>query len=72
MKAGSDPLLSQKAEVSQGISNSGNTAVSRISQAVFSMITAIPCPPPMQADPTAYFPPRRLYRKSNSENYLHL
>lgn len=29
-------------------------------QAVFSMMTAIPWPPPMQADPTAYFPPRRL------------
>lgn len=45
------------------MSNLGNAAVSRISQAVFSMIRAIPCPPPMQADPTAYFPPRRLFRK---------
>jgi len=71
MKAGSDALLSDKAELSQEISNSGNAAVSRISQAVFSMRTAIPWPPPMQAEPTAYFPPRRLYRKSNSENYLH-
>lgn len=30
------------------------------SQATFSMMTAMPWPPPMQAEPTAYFPPRRL------------
>ena len=40
------------------------------SQAVFSMMTAIPWPPPMQADPTAYFPPRRLRKKAVAENYL--
>ena len=39
-------------------------------QAVFSMMTAIPWPPPMQADPTAYFPPRRLRKKAVAENYL--
>lgn len=40
-------------------------------QAVFSMMMAIPWPPPMQADPTAYFLPRRLRKKIVAETYLH-
>lgn len=52
-------------QVSQGIRPG-----CRIHQAVFSMSTAIPCPPPMHADPTAYFPPRRLRRNSNREDGL--
>lgn len=39
--------------------------------AVLSMMTAIPWPPPMQADPTAYFPPRRLEKKAVAEIYSH-
>lgn len=39
-------------------------------QAVFSMSTAMPCPPPMHADPTAYLPPRRLLRNTNREDGL--
>lgn len=31
---------------------------------VFSRITAMPCPPPIQAEPTAYLPPRRLKTKN--------
>lgn len=58
-------LCCQRRQVSQGISSSGQAAVPRRPQAVFSMSTAMPCPPPMHADPTAYFPPRRLRRNRN-------
>lgn len=53
-------LCCQRRQVSRGTSSSGQAAVPRRLQAVFSMSTAMPCPPPMHADPTAYFPPRRL------------
>lgn len=58
-------LCCQRRQVSRGISSSGQAAVPRRPQAVFSMSTAMPCPPPMHADPTAYFPPRRLRRNRN-------
>lgn len=62
-------LCCQRRQVSRGISSSGQAAVPRIHQAVFSMSTAMPCPPPMHADPTAYFPPRRLLRNTNREDW---
>lgn len=72
VKGGSGASLSQKAEVFHGICNLGDAEVSKIPQAVFSMSRAMPCPPPMQAEPTAYFPPRRLDRKYDGENDFHL